>query len=60
MPQEEWPTVQAQRDIITSDFDKSTPYGDRRQVCPARCKQLPQRAELSKSLTTQHGITVAG
>ena len=29
--------MQAQRDIITSDFDKSTPYGDRRQVraaCP--------------------------
>ena len=32
MPQEEWPTHQAQRDIINSDFDKSTPYGDRRQV----------------------------
>ena len=32
VPQEEWPTLQAQRDIITSDFDPDTPYGDRRQV----------------------------
>ena len=32
MPQDEWPTLEAQRAIIESDFDSSGPYGDRRQV----------------------------
>ena len=34
MPQDEWPTLEAQRAIIESDFDPSGPYGDRRQVYP--------------------------
>ena len=32
VPQDEWPTLEAQRAIIESDFDSSGPYGDRRQV----------------------------
>jgi hypothetical protein len=32
VPEQEWPTLPAQRDIINSDFDPDTPYGDRRQV----------------------------
>ena len=32
MSEHEWPMLPAQRDIINSDFDPDTPYGDRRQV----------------------------
>ena len=31
MPDEEWPTDPHQRQVIISDFDLETPYGDRRQ-----------------------------
>lgn len=31
MPEEEWPQDPRQTDIILSDFDLRTPYGDRRQ-----------------------------
>ncbi len=32
MPESEWPTDKAQRDVVLSDFEKDSPYGDRRQV----------------------------
>ena len=33
MPQSDWPTAQAQRDIILQDFDPANPaIGDRRQA----------------------------
>jgi G3E family GTPase len=31
VPEEEWPTVAAQRATVLTDFDKQGPYGDRRQ-----------------------------
>lgn len=40
VPQDEWPTLEAQRAIIESDFDSSGPYGDRRQV-KTHCLPLP-------------------
>ncbi len=59
MPQEEWPTFQAQRDIINSDFDKTTPYGDRRQVyaVPAMTS-FRKWHKLSCCAIMQHELTV--
>lgn len=48
--------MQAQRDIITSDFDKSTPYGDRRQVCPA----LPAMMSCPKGHGSQGSMSLRG
>ncbi|CAL8471986.1 g11528 [Coccomyxa elongata] len=31
VPESEWPTDKAQRDVVLSDFEKDSPYGDRRQ-----------------------------
>lgn len=31
VPDEEWPEDQAQRNVVVADFDKTTPWGDRRQ-----------------------------
>ena len=49
MPQDEWPTFQAQRDIIISDFDKSTPYGDRRQVRSVPANHYARQPDCSKA-----------
>lgn len=32
VPESEWPTEEAQRNVVLSDFDKDSSYGDRRQV----------------------------
>lgn len=32
MPESEWPTDEAQRNVVLSDFDVDSSYGDRRQV----------------------------